>query len=63
MGNILWSKATFEIAVAELIATRDIREADNEVGFTLILVSQLLTLSFGEFDVYSSSSQIVDKGR
>ena len=63
MSNILWSKATFEVAVAEFISICDIRKTDNEVGFTLILVSQLLTFSFGEFDVYSSFSQIVDKGR
>lgn len=63
MGNIFWSKTPFEVAVAEFIATGDIRKADNEVGFTLILVFQLLTLSFGEFDVYTSSSQVVDKGR
>ena len=61
MGNIFWSKTTFEVAVAEFIATGDIRKTDNEVGFSFILVSQLLTFSFGEFDVYSSSSQIVDK--
>ena len=63
MGNILWSKTTFEVAVAEFIATRDIREADSEIWFAVMLKSQLLTLSFGEFDVYSSSSQIVDEGR
>ena len=33
MGNIFWSKTTFEVAVAEFIATRDIRETDNEVGY------------------------------
>ena len=63
MGNFLWSDAPFEVAVAKFIATGDIRKTDNEVGFTFILVSQLLTLSFGEFDVYASSSQIVDEGR
>ena len=63
MGNILWCKASFEVAVAEFIATRDIREADSEIWFAVILKSQLLTLSFGEFDVYTSSSQVVDKGR
>ena len=63
MGNILWSKATFEVTVAKFIATGYIRKADNEVGFSLILISQLFTLSFGEFDVYTSPSQIVDKGR
>ena len=63
MGNILWSKTTFEVAVAEFIATRDIREADSEIWFAVMLKSQLLTLSFGEFDVYASSSQIVDEGR
>ena len=63
MGNILWGKTTFEVAVAEFIATRDIREADSEIWFAVMLKSQLLTLSFGEFDVYSSPSQIVDKGK
>jgi len=29
MGNILWSKTPFEVAVTKLIATRDIRETDN----------------------------------
>ena len=53
MGNIFWSKTTFEVAVAEFIATGDIRKTDNEVGFSFILVSQLLTsVSYTHLDVY-----------
>lgn len=56
MGNILWGKTTFEIAITKFIATRNIRETDSEIWFAVMLKSQLLTLSFGEFDVYTSSS-------
>lgn len=63
MSNILWGKTTFEVAVTKFIATCDIGETDSEIWFAVMLKSQLLTLSFGEFDVYSSLSQVVDKGR
>ena len=36
MGNIFGSKTTFEVAVAEFIATRDIRETNND---TLLYIS------------------------
>ena len=62
MGNILGGKTPFEVAIAKFITSRDIREADSEVWFAVMFKSQLLTLSFGEFDVYSSLSQVVDKG-
>ena len=39
MGNILWSEATFEVAVAEFIATCHIGKADGEVWFAVMLKS------------------------
>ena len=60
MGNILWSKTTLEVAVAELIASCHIRKADGEVCLTLILISQLLTFSFGEFEIYASLLKVGD---
>lgn len=58
MGDVLWSDTAFEVAVAYLIASCHVREADGEVWLTLIYVMQFPTFFLGEFGIYPTLLQI-----
>ncbi|MBQ8565409.1 MAG: hypothetical protein IJ442_06225 [Bacteroidaceae bacterium] len=48
MGNILWSKTAFEVAVAEFIATCHIRKGDGSRILPAIMSDNYFTLMPGE---------------
>ena len=58
MGDVLWCDTTFEIAVAYLIASCHVREADGEVWFAFVFKTEFLAYPLGEFGVYPSLLQI-----
>ena len=58
MGDVLWSDTAFEIAIAHLIASCHVREADGEVWFALVLEMEFPTFPLGKFGAYPSLLQV-----
>lgn len=52
MGDVFRGNASLEIAVAHLIASCHVREADGEVWFAFVLKTEFPAYPLGEFGVY-----------